>query len=362
MTIAVDISLRGSRLGEVTDAARVAEDVGYSGVWCAEAGSRNPFLRLAIVATQTRRLQFGTGIALAFPRAPMLLATTAWDLADQSDGRFILGLGSQVKGHMERRFSIPWTAPGPRMRDYIGCLRAIFHSWQYGTPADFRSEHYQYTLITPSSRREPLRAPFRNWAGEPVGVPIYLAAVNPYMCRLAGRLCEGIFVHPLHSQKYLTELVLPELRQGADLTGRPLQSVAICVQPFVVTGHTDEEFRHWTAVVKRQIAYYASTRTYARILDLHGWGDVPGRLHELTMTDRWDEIGAVITDDMLEVFAVVGRPEEIPAKLKARYDGVASRLRLYHPDVPVEQRALLDILQDGPRAASGDRVAARGGT
>src|SRR3712207_4149861 len=157
MPITVDTNLRGSRLGEVTDAARAAEDAGYSCVWSAEAGSRDPFLRLAIVATQTRRLQFGTSIALAFPRSPMLLATTAWDLADQSDGRFILGLGSQVKGHMERRFSVPWTAPGPRMRDYVNCLRAIFHSWQHGSAADFRSEHYQYTLITPSSRREPLR-------------------------------------------------------------------------------------------------------------------------------------------------------------------------------------------------------------
>ena len=348
MTIAVDTNLRGTELGAVAEEARTAEDAGYAGVWCAEAGSRDPFLRLAIVATQTRRLRFGTSIALAFPRSPMLLATTAWDLADASDGRFILGLGSQVKGHMERRFSVPWTAPGPRMRDYIRCLRAIFHSWQDNAPAAFRSEHYQYTLITPSSRREPLRTPFLNWAGEPAGVPIYLAAVNPYMCRLAGRLCDGIIVHPLHSRQYLSDLVLPELQQGAERTGRPLGSVAICVQPFVVTGRTEEEMQRWAAVVKRQIAYYASTRTYSRILELHGWGDVPGKLHEMTVTNRWDEIGTVITDEMLDVFAVVGRPEEIPGKLKDRYDGLASRLTLYHPDVPVDRRALIEALHGGP--------------
>lgn len=360
MTIAVDMNLRGAGLRDAVGAARAAEEAGYAAVWAAESGSRDPLLRLAIVATATTRLHFGTSIALAFPRAPMILAAAAWDLAEAGDGRFMLGLGSQVKGHMERRFSVPWTAPGPRMRDYILCLRAIWRSWQEGTPADFRGEHYQYTLVTPSSRREPLRAPFRNWAGEPVGVPVYLAGVNPYMCRLAGRLCDGLVVHPLHSQKYLAELVLPEVQQGTDRANRPLGSVAICVQPFVVTGRTDEEFRHWTAVVKRQIAYYASTRTYARILDLHGWGDVPGRLHEMTLTDRWDEIGSVITDEMLDAFAVVGRPEEIPAKLKARYDGMVHRLMLYHPDVPVDQRALLDTLQGGVHTASGDHVGARG--
>lgn len=352
MPIAVDTTLTGAavELGKVAAAARAAEADGYAGVWVSEAGGRDPFLPLAVLAASTTRVQFGTSIALAFPRAPMVMAQIAWDLAEASDGRFILGLGSQVKGHMERRFSVPWTAPGPRMRDYIGCLRAIFRAWQHGAPADFRGDHYQFTLITPSSRRAPLRRPFTNWAGEAAGVPVYLAGVNPYMCRLAGEVCDGFVVHPLHSRAYLTEMVLPELQQGAERAGRPRGSVALSVQPFVVTGRDEAEVRHWTAVVKRQIAYYASTRTYARILELHGWGAVPATLHEMTVTDRWDEIGSVITDEMLDMFAVVGRPEEIPGKLRARYDGIVDRIALYHGDVPVDARALRETLQ-GPASA-----------
>ena len=347
MPIAVDTSLasEAAGLGSVASAAQAAEAEGYAGMWVSEAGGRDPFLRLAIVAASTARLQFGTSIALAFPRAPMVTAQAAWDLAEGSGGRFVLGLGSQVKGHMERRFSVPWTAPGPRMRDYIGCLRAIFRSWQDGAPADFRSEHYQYTLITPSSRRAPLRSPFVDWAGRPSGVPIYLAGVNPYMCRLAGEACDGFVVHPLHSRAYLTEMVLPELAQGASRAGRPPRSVTLTVQPFVVTGRDEAELRHWTAVVKRQIAYYASTRTYARILELHGWGDLPAKLHEMTVTDRWDALGSVITDEMLETFAVVGRPAEIPGELRARYEGIVHRLALYHREAPVDAALLRSTLE-----------------
>ncbi len=347
MTIAVDTTLtgEGAELGGVAAAARVAEASGYAGVWMSEAGSRDPFLRLAILAANTERVQFGTAIAIAFPRAPIITAQIAWDLAEGSGGRFILGLGSQVKGHIERRFSVPWTAPGPRMRDYVACLRAIFDSWQGGGPAAFRGEHYQYTLITPSSRREPLRRPFIDWAGRPAGVPVYLAGVNPYMCRLAGEQCDGFFVHPLNSRAYLTDMVLPALRHGADRVGRPLSSIELCVQPFVVTGRDDDEVRHWTEVVKRQIAYYASTRTYAPILELHGWGDVPAKLHEMTVTNRWDDLGSVITDEMLDTYAIVGRPEEIPGKLRARFDGLVNRIALYHRDVPVDPGALIETLQ-----------------
>jgi probable F420-dependent oxidoreductase len=346
MAIAVDTNLfaRGSALIEAAAAAREAEAAGYAGIWVSESGSRDPFLRLAIAATQTRRARLGTAIAIAFVRSPMVLAQMAWDLAEASDGRFILGLGSQVKGHNERRFSVPWTAPGPRMRDLIPCLRAIFDSWQHDAPANFRSDHYQYTLKTPASQREPLRRPFVDWAGRVTGVPIYLAGVNPYMCRLAGELCDGFWVHPLHSRAYLAEMVRPTVQTGAERAGRSLDSIELCVQPFVVTGRTDEEMRRWADVVKRQIAYYASTRTYARVLDLHGWGDVPGTLHEMTVQNRWDEIGTVITDEMLEEFAVVGRPEEIPAKLQARYEGLVNRIALYHRDVPVDHRALLAAL------------------
>jgi probable F420-dependent oxidoreductase len=252
---------------------------------------------------------------------------------------------------MERRFSVPWTAPGPRMRDLILCIRAIFAAWQDNAPAAFTSEHYQFTLMPPSARREPLRSPFLNWAGQAAGVPIYLAGVNPYMCRLAGEHCDGFFVHPLHSPAFLSDEVLPGIEAGARRSGRPLSSVELCVQPFVVTGRDEAEFRHWKDVVKRQIAYYASTRTYTRVLDRHGWGAASATLHEMTVTNRWDEIGSVITDEMLEQFAVVGSPEEIPHKLRARYDGLVQRIALYHGDVPVDRQALLDAFS-GPVGAA----------
>jgi probable F420-dependent oxidoreductase len=177
-------------------------------------------------------------------------------------------------------------------------------------------------------------------------VPVYLAGVNPYMVRLAGEQCDGFMLHSLNTRRYLTETVLPELEEGARRAGRPLGSIEICVKPFVVTGRNADEWAHWTAVVKRQIAYYASTRTYTRVLELHGWADASARLHEMTVTDRWDEIGSVITDEMLEAFAVVGAPEEIPGKLRARYDGLVQRIGLYHPALPVDRRALLDAFAD----------------
>ena len=331
-SLKLDTGLGVSSFGEIPAAAREAEEMGFAGLWTAET-QHDPFLPLAVAATATTRIELGTAIAVAFPRAPMTVAQTAWDLAANSNGRFILGLGTQVKGHNERRFSVPWTAPGPRLRDYILCLRAIFAYWQVGSRGQpsFTSEHYQFRLSSPFFAPPPLERPYVDRHGELRGVPIYIAAVNDYLCRLAGELCDGIHVHPFHSVKYLSDVVLPHAERGARKTGRTLEDVERATTAFVIMGDTEEERARARQGVRQQISFYASTRTYYEVLAVHGWGDLSAQLNELSLQGRWAEMGNLITDEMLDVYAVEGTPEEIPALLKKRYDGLLTRVAFYMP-------------------------------
>ena len=331
-SLKLDTGLGVTSFSEIPAAAREAEGMGFAGLWTAET-QHDPFLPLAVAATATSRIELGTAIAVAFPRAPMTVAQTAWDLAAGSNGRFILGLGTQVKGHNERRFSVPWTAPGPRLRDYIRCLRAIFAYWQDGSRGqpDFTSEHYQFRLSSPFFAPPPLERPYVDRHGEMRGVPIYIAAVNDYLCRLAGELCDGIHVHPFHSVKYLTDVVLPNAEKGARKTGRTLEDVERATTAFVIMGDTEEERARARQGVRSQISFYASTRTYYEVLAVHGWGELSAQLNELSLQGRWAEMGNLITDEMLEVYAVEGTPEEIPTLLKRRYDGLLTRIAFYMP-------------------------------
>lgn len=317
----------------VTDAARRAEEFGFSGLWTAET-AHAPFLPLALAASGTHQIQLGTAIAVAFARTPMATAMASWDLAGNSKGRFILGLGTQVKGHNERRFSVPWTPPGPRLRDYILCLRAIWDSWQHGTRPGFRSEHYQYTLTSPFFNPGPIERPFVNDLGQEIGVPVYIAGVNAYLCRLAGELCDGLHVHPFNSAKFLTDVTLPNMEKGAQKAGRTLDAIERMTAAFVVMGDTEEERQQQAHTIRQQIAFYASTRTYTEVLRVHGWESLAGQLNELSVQGRWQEMAELITDEMLETYAVIGRPEEIPEKIQKRYAGLLTRVAFY---VPYEQ-------------------------
>jgi probable F420-dependent oxidoreductase len=309
--------------------ARAIEEMGFAALWTAET-QHNPFLPLAVAATTTHQLQLGTAIAVAFPRSPTVLAHIAWDLQANSHGRFILGLGTQVKGHNERRFGVKWEAPAKKLREMILAMRAIWDCWQNGTPLNFTGEFYRLTLMTPFFSPKPMAYP---------RPPIYIAGVNPLMCRLAGELCEGFHVHPLHSVQYLQEHVLPNIMQGAAKTGRSRHDITLVSAVFVITGDSARELADVRDKVRMQIAFYASTRSYWPVLEAHGWGDVGRQLNRMAAHGDWDGMARAITDEMLDIYTVTGAPEEIPALLHARYDGLLDRIAFYFPYQPGEHEA-----------------------
>lgn len=308
-----------SNLQRVAEDARKAEALGYAGVWTAEAG-HDPYLACAVAATATERLSIGTNIAVAFPRSPLVHAQIAWDLQAASRGRFILGLGTQVKGHNERRYSTPWTPPGPRLREMIQLIRHVWDVWQNGTRPGFEGKLYRFSLMTPFFSPGPIEWPH---------IPIYIAAVNPYMCRLAGELCDGIHVHPFNSVKYLRETLLPSVEAGLAKSGRTRSALQLATTAFVITGRTQADRDQCRAMVRQQISFYASTRTYQTVLDAHGWGDVCHRLSEKAAKGDWGGMASLITDEMLEVYAVEGAPEDLAGLLRAKYDGLLDRVGLY---------------------------------
>jgi probable F420-dependent oxidoreductase len=317
----LDTVFAPTSLTEIPAIARAADEMGFAGIWTAET-SHDPYLPLVLAGEHTERIEFGTSIAVAFPRSPLVHAQIAWDLAAQSKGRFILGLGTQVKGHNERRFGIKWEAPGPRLREMILCIRAIWDCWQNGTRPRFEGQHYRFTLMTPFFSPGPISHP---------SIPIWIAGVNTYMCELAGELCDGFHVHPFHSLKYLRDSLLPEIGRGLAKGGRTRGDIVLGTSAFVIAGDTDEEIARAREPVRMQIAFYASTRTYVRVLEAHGWGDTCTRLNEKAAQGDWAGMANEITDEMLDVFATTCRWDEVAAKVRARYDGLLDRVALYLP-------------------------------
>ncbi len=320
--------------------ARLAEELGFDGVTSAEAG-HDPFLPLVIAAEHTSRVSLGTGVAIAFPRSPMVTAQIAWDLQRLSGGRFWLGLGTQVKGHNERRYSTPWPAPpGPRLREYVLCLKAIFQTFQNGAqPTYFTGKHYQFTLMTPFFNPGPIEHPH---------VPIFLAALNTYNARLAGELCDGIWPHPLTGFRYAKEVLLPAVEAGARKAGRQLSDIEVTGGPFLALGKDRGEVEASKRDVKQQIAFYASTRTYHVVLEHNGWPEVGPKLYQLSIEGKWREMGELITDEILEEFAVVGTYDEVVPKLKERWSGLFSTIHLpvEIPGLPKERvREMVEALQ-----------------
>ena len=300
------------------------ERAGYSGGWTAET-SHDPFLPLIPAAEATSDLELGTSIAVAFARNPMTLANTAWDLQMYSGGRFILGLGSQIKPHITKRFSMEWSHPAARMREMILAIRAIWDTWENGTKLDFRGDYYSHTLMTP------FFTPDQGDLGD-FGVPkIYLAGVGELMTEVAGEVCDGFLCHGFTTEKYLREVTIPALERGRAKAGKTMDDFEIVGPSFVVTGTNDEELDAAAAGTRQQIAFYGSTPAYKPVLEIHGWGGLQEELNGLSKQGEWVQMGKLIDDEILNTFAVVGPPEQIAPELHKRYGDVIQRISFYAP-------------------------------
>ena len=318
-------------LEQVGEQVRRAEALGYDGATFSET-VLDPFLSATLAAAYSQRLLLGTAIALAFPRSPMTTAYMAWNLQRFSRGRFQLGLGTQVKGHNERRFSVPWLPPGPRMREYLGALKAIWACWQNSGPLTFRGQFYSFTLMTPEFNPGPIPYPPPS---------LYISAVNPYMLRLAGEACDGVLLHPFTTRKYLEEVILPNLEAGAKKGDRRLKDLDISGGGFIVTGANQEELQKEYEVTRRRIAFYASTRTYRPVLEVYGWGEVCDRLHEMSLRGQWAEMPRLITDEIMEACCVVAPYHALAQRVRTRFGFYATRVPLPLPDGRGEAEAQL---------------------
>jgi probable F420-dependent oxidoreductase len=308
-------------LGSSAKAAREAEEAGYDGIWTAET-SHDPFFPLVLAAEQTDAIELGTGIAVAFARNPMTMASIAWDLQAHSGGRFLLGLGSQIKPHITKRFSMEWSHPAARMREFILAMRAIWDCWDNGTKLDFRGDFYTHTLMTP----------FFNPGPNPHGTAkVFLAGVGERMTEVAGETCDGFLAHGFTTEQYLKEVTLPALERGLAKTDKTLADIEISMPAFVVTGTNEQEMAESATGVRQQIAFYGSTPAYRGVLDLHGWGDLQTELNALSKEGKWVEMGELIDDEILATFAVIAEPADLAAGITARYGGVLTRVSFYAP-------------------------------
>ena len=305
-----------NQLARVPEAARDLEQGGYVGGWTAET-SHDPFLPLLLAAEHTSRLELGTNIAVAFARNPMIVANIGWDLQAYSQGRFILGLGTQIRPHIEKRFSMPWSHPAPRMREFVSALHAIWSAWKDGTKLRFEGEFYTHKIMTPMFTPEP----------HPYPAPkVFLAAVGEAMTEMCGEVADGHLGHPMVSKRYLEEVTLPALTRGLQRSGRDRNAFEVSAEVMVATGTNDDEVATATAATRKQIAFYGSTPAYRKVLDLHGWGDLHAELNRLSKEGEWDAMASLIDDDMLNAFAVVGPVDAIATALRKRCDGVVDRV------------------------------------
>lgn len=315
-----DVVSPGLSLDDSEQLAREAEELGVSGLWFPEAG-RTAYLGCAVAANATENLDIGTAIAVAFPRSPMVTAQLAWELAEATGGRFLLGLGTQVKAHNERRFSVrPFEHPGPRLREYVLALRAIWKGFQGEERLDFEGDFYRFDLLPPFFSPGPIDTP---------GIPVYVAGVNRWMAKMAGEVCDGFHVHPFHSRRYLDEVIRPAIAEGAESAGRDPSEVELACPVFAITGDSDEEREPLRQMVKTQIAFYGSTRTYRPVFEMHGWGDTTDRLREHQARGDIAAMTGEITDEMLEVYAVEAGWDGIADAILERYRGVVDRTFSY---------------------------------
>ena len=308
-------------IGAVAADARRAEALGYEGVLAAETKD-DPYIVMALAAQATSRVGLATAVAIAFPRSPMVTALSAWTLQKLSNGRFTLGLGSQVKGHIERRYGMRWSAPGPWLREYVQALRAIWECWQNQTKLDFQGEHYKLSLMVPLFAPAPIEHPH---------IPVELAAVNPFMCQVAGEVADGIRAHPIATPRYIAETMLPAVRRGAAKAGRDLARFTLCAMPLVATAATRASLAERIGEVRGRIAFYASTPAYLLAFESEGYGEVARILQGHARAQRWAEMPGLVSDAMLDAYAVIGTYDEIAAKLRARYGHLVTALEFAIP-------------------------------
>ena len=309
-------------IGKAGAAAAALEADGYAGGFTAEV-NHDPFLPLAVAATTTSRIELGTGITVAFARNPMTLAQIGHDLQTASGGRMILGLGSQIKPHITKRFSMPWSHPAARMREYILAMKAIWACWERDEPLRFKGDFYTHSLMTP------MFTPHRHGHGDP---KIFLAGVGPAMTRTAGEVADGFVSHTFTTPSYFADVVVPNLEAGLVESGRTRDQIEVSIPLFTILGDSDEDRARKAAAVRQQIAFYGSTPAYRGVLDHHGWGEAGDELNRLSKQGEWVKMGDVIDDSMLATFAIIGTPEELPAELDRRFGGHVDRLMFYFAD------------------------------
>lgn len=320
-TIKVDTGLPPGGLATAGPSAAAAEAQGFDGVWSYEL-NHDPFLPLVPAALSTSRVELGTSIAVAFARTPMTIAQMAWDLQAASNGRLIVGLGSQIRAHIEKRFSMPWSRPAARMREFISAMRAIFEAWQHGTKLDFRGDFYTHSLMTPTFDPGPL----------PCGPPrIVLAAVGTAMTEVAAEVADGVLLHGFTTERYAREVTLPIVENAIAKAGRTRADFAVKYAPFVVTGRDEAELAAGAVEVRERIAFYGSTPAYRGVLELHGWGDLQTELHGLSKQGQWQAMGKCIDDEVLQAFAVVAPIDELGGAISTRIRGIADRTSLSLP-------------------------------
>ncbi len=318
----------GFDLETVGAQAQELEEMGHAGIMSAET-SHDPFLPLLVAAQNTQKVELMTSIAVAFARTPMNLANIGHDLNAYSKGRFVLGLGSQIKPHITKRFSMPWSHPAARMREFILAMRAIWASWHEGEPLQFTGKFYTHTLMTP----------FFTPTNCDYGAPkVFLAAVGPLMTEVAGEVADGMIAHAFTTEKYLRETTMPALERGFAKAGKSREDFELSYPVFVVTGETEEELEQAKVAGAKQVAFYGSTPAYKPVLDSIGVGELQGELNTMSKQGRWDEMGTLITPDILQQFAVIGEPDTIAGQIKSRYGDLIDRTSAAYASIPKAER------------------------
>jgi probable F420-dependent oxidoreductase len=316
--VKLDVMTYGGPLAAVPDEIRSAEQRGYDG-WFVSEVAHDPLLACALAAEHGRRVQVGTAIAVAFARSPMQVAYQAHDLQALAEGRFVLGLGSQIKPHVEKRFSMPWRAPAARMREYVQALHAIWEAWETGERLRFEGDHYRHTLMTP------FFTPPDHGFGRP---PVWVAAVGPLMTRVTGEVADGLLCHVFTTDHYLRETTLPAVTEGAEAAGRSRRDLEVSLPVLVVTGRDEQEREAVATAARGQLAFYGSTPAYRPVLEAHGWGALHEELHAASVRGDWEAMPAMIEDEVLETFAVVAEPDAVGGAIRARYEGLVDRISL----------------------------------
>ena len=323
-------------LRQTAASAKASEAAGYDGVMTME-NKHDPFLAHAIAAVNTDRIELGTSVAIAFPRSPMVVANAAWDLQNASQGRFVLGLGPQIRPHNERRFSTPWTAPAPRLREYVQALRAIWTCWEKGTKLDFQGKHYKFTLMPPYFMPES--------TGQHM-VPVTLAAVGQHTLRMAGEVGDGVRLHGFCTRRYLAEEILPRLQEGMARSGRVREHFEITGGGFVATGPDEETTARMFEIVRGRVAFYGTTPSYWPVFDLHGLGDLGRELNAMSKAGKWNELSSRVPDDVVHLFAAVGTHKDIAKRIEERFGGLSDALGMRSDSSTVGYDVPPDVMQD----------------